>query len=102
VIAEAGPIARAGDCIYNEGGGALSFAVLSFGGSQIMFNAGGHASSQERREVDLYACTEHVDAIDERLKGRVSVVEGPHATFYGMREMTIRDRFAPTVLGASN
>ena len=76
---------------YGEGGEALSFAVLSFGGSQIMFNAGGCASSQERREVDLYAYTEHVDAIYERLKSRVNVVEGPHDTFYGMREVTIRD-----------
>jgi uncharacterized glyoxalase superfamily protein PhnB len=76
---------------YGEGGEALSFAVLSFGGSQIMFNAGGPASSQERRDIDLYAYTEHVDAMYERLKSRVNVVESPHDTFYGMREVTIRD-----------
>jgi len=33
------------------------------------------------------------------LKGRVDVVEGPHDTFYGMRELIIRDlnRFWITV-----
>jgi len=76
---------------YGEGGEALSFAVMSYGGSQVMFNAGGHASAEERREVDLYAYTEHVDALYERLRARVDVVEGPHDTFYGMREVTIRD-----------
>jgi uncharacterized glyoxalase superfamily protein PhnB len=76
---------------YREGGEALSFAVLSFGPSNVMFNAGGHPSARERREVDLYVYTEHVDALYERLKGRVDVVERPHDTFYGMRELTLRD-----------
>jgi uncharacterized glyoxalase superfamily protein PhnB len=56
-----------------------------------MFNAGGHPSSHDRREVDLYVDSENVDDLYQRLKDRVDVVEGLHDTFYGMREFTIRD-----------
>src|SRR5258705_12493054 len=56
-----------------------------------MFNQGGRPSSQKRREVDLYVYTDHVDDLYGRLKDQVDVVEGPHDTFYGMRELIIRD-----------
>lgn len=56
-----------------------------------MFNTGGSPSAAFRREVDLYVYTDDVDALHERLKDRVDVVEGPHDTFYGMREVIIRD-----------
>jgi hypothetical protein len=32
----------------------LSFAILAFGNSQVMFNQGGEISTKRRREVDLY------------------------------------------------
>jgi len=32
-----------------------------------------------------------VDDLYQRLSGRVEVVEEPHDTFYGMREIIIRD-----------
>jgi hypothetical protein len=32
-----------------------------------------------------------VDQLYQRLKGQVEVVEAPHDTFYGMREIIIRD-----------
>lgn len=69
----------------------LSFAIVSFGSGQVMFSEGGETSTKHRREVDLYTYTDDVDAIYAELKDRVDVVEGPHDTFYGMREVIIRD-----------
>jgi len=76
---------------YSDGGDTLSFAMLSFGGGEVMFNEGGKSSDSVRREVDLYVYTEDIDGLYERLKGRVDVVEPPHDTFYGSRELIIRD-----------
>lgn len=76
---------------YGHDGEGLSFAILSFGSSEVMFNEGGHPSTSNRREVDLYVYTDHVDDLYQRLKDRVEVVEEPHVTFYGMRELIIRD-----------
>jgi uncharacterized glyoxalase superfamily protein PhnB len=69
----------------------LSFAIVSFGNGQVMFNQCGETSDKRRREVDLYVYTDEVDGVYERLKDRVDVVEAPHDTFYGMREVIIRD-----------
>jgi uncharacterized glyoxalase superfamily protein PhnB len=69
----------------------LSFAIVSFGNGQVMFSADGKTSDKWRREVDLYVYTDDVDEVYERLKDRVDVVEAPHNTFYGMREVIIRD-----------
>ena len=76
---------------YGHDGEGLSFAILSFGSSEVMFNQNGQPSSHHRREVDLYVYTDEVDDLFRRLKDRVEVVEGPHDTFYGMREFIIRD-----------
>ena len=77
---------------YADGTGeGLSFAIVSFGSSQVMFNQCGETSTKHRREVDLYVYTEGVDELYESLKDRVDVVEGPHDQFYGMREVIIRD-----------
>jgi catechol 2,3-dioxygenase-like lactoylglutathione lyase family enzyme len=76
---------------YDNGRGGLSFAILSLGSSEVMFNQDGQPSTRSRREVDLYVYTEKVDDLYRRLEGRVEVVEGPHDTFYGMRELIIRD-----------
>jgi uncharacterized glyoxalase superfamily protein PhnB len=75
----------------NEPDGAMDWAVLSFGATEIMLNEGGLPSSSHRREVDLYLHVDDVDGLYERLKDAVEVVEGPHDTFYGMREFIIRD-----------
>ena len=75
----------------NETADGLSFGIVSFGDSEIMFNRGGETSTKHRREVDLYIYTDDVDDFYDRLKDRVDVVEGPHNTFYGMREIIIRD-----------
>lgn len=69
----------------------LSFAIMSFGDGQVMFNQGGETSDKRRREVDLYVYTDDVDQIYERLKNRVDIIETPHDTFYGMREVILRD-----------
>ena len=76
---------------YGNDGEGLSFAILSFGSSEVMFNQGGQASTRNRREVDLYVYSDNVDDLYQRIKDRVEVVEGPHDTFYGMRECVIRD-----------
>jgi hypothetical protein len=52
---------------------------------------GGRLSTKSRREVDLYVYADDVEALYERIKDRVEVVEGPHNMFYGMREVIIRD-----------
>ena len=69
----------------------LSFAIMSFGDSRVMFNQGGATSDKRRREVDLYVYADHVDEVYERLKDRVDIIEAPHDTFYGMREVIFRD-----------
>jgi len=75
----------------NETENELSFAMVSFGDREVMFNQDGETSDKWRREVDLYVYADDVDEIYSRLKDRVDVVEGPHNTFYGMRELIIRD-----------
>ena len=76
---------------YDDGGGELSFAVLSFGSTQVMFNAGGRVGSSARRDVDLYLYCTDVDGIFNRLKDQVEIIEAPHDTFYLMREISVRD-----------
>ena len=75
----------------NETADGLSFAIVSFGDGQVMFSQDGEASNKRRREVDLYVYADDVVEIYSRLKDRVNIVEGPHNTFYGMREVIIRD-----------
>lgn len=77
---------------YGDGpGDELSFGMIAFGETEVMFNEGGEPSEKQRREVDLYVYTDNVDELYERLKDRVDVVEAPHDTFYGARELIIRD-----------
>jgi uncharacterized glyoxalase superfamily protein PhnB len=76
---------------YGDDGDGLSFAIVSFGSSEVMFNQGGQPSTRKRREVDLYVYSDNVDDLYRRIRDRVEVVEGPHDTFYGMREFIIRD-----------
>lgn len=79
------------DNTYGNEGDGFSFAILSFGNTKVMFNQGGEPSSAKRREVDLYIYTENVDDLFEQLKDQVDVIDGPHDTFYGMREFVFRD-----------
>jgi len=76
---------------YGDDGEGPGFAMLSFGSSQVMFNGGGRPSKHHRREVDLYVYTDNVDDLYELHKDRVEVVEPPHDSFYGMRELIVRD-----------
>ena len=75
----------------NEEDGEMDWALLSLGETALMFSEGGRPSTEHRREVDLYVHTGDVDSLYDRLAGRVDVVEAPHDTFYGMRELIIRD-----------
>jgi len=75
----------------NEECGEMDWALLSWGNSEVMFSAGGRPSAEQRREVDLYVHSDDVDALFQRLRDRVEIIEAPHSTFYGMREFIIRD-----------
>jgi uncharacterized glyoxalase superfamily protein PhnB len=76
----------------HEEDGEMLWALLKYGNAEFMLNVGGKTSDAHRREVDLYVHTaEGVDEIFARLKGRMEVVEEPHDTFYGMRELIVRD-----------
>jgi len=76
---------------YGDDNDGLSFAIMSFGKDEVMFNEGGKLSTSDRREVDLYISTNTVDNLYQTLRDRMDVVEALHDTFYGMREFTIRD-----------
>lgn len=76
---------------YGNGADGLSFAILAAGATRIMFNQGGSASAERRREVDLYVDVQDVDELFASIKDRVEVVESPHDTDYRMREFIIRD-----------
>ena len=76
---------------FDDGGDGLSFASLSFGSGEVLFNSGGWPNAAKRREVDLYVYLDDVDDLYGRLENRVEVVKGLHDTFYGMREFIIRD-----------
>jgi len=47
--------------MYGDDSDGLSFAFLSFGSSEVMFNSGGWPSVRDRREVDLYVYTDNID-----------------------------------------
>jgi uncharacterized glyoxalase superfamily protein PhnB len=72
-------------------GGEVTWAELSFGRGAVMFTAGGRASGAELRDVDLYVYVEDIAEVARHLGGRVEVVEPLHETFYGMREVIVRD-----------
>ena len=59
----------------------MTFAMLSYGDSQIMLNAGGRLSTEHRRDVDLYIRTDEVDRLYERLKDRIQIRSGLEETF---------------------
>lgn len=69
----------------------MSWALLTFGSTELMFNEGGSASDARRREVDLYVHVENVESLYAALKDRVEIVEPLYDAFYGMREFIIRD-----------
>jgi uncharacterized glyoxalase superfamily protein PhnB len=75
----------------NEEDGEINWASLSLDGSEIMFDSGGVPSSASRREVDLYILTDDIDAVRRTLREPVDIVGEIHDTFYGMRELIIRD-----------
>jgi uncharacterized glyoxalase superfamily protein PhnB len=74
-----------------EDEGETNWALLSFGTSELMFNAGGLPNRESGRDVDLYAQVEDVDALYKQLKDRVDVEAAPYNAFHGMREFVIRD-----------
>ncbi len=71
--------------------GAIDWALLRLGTSELMLSAGGRASSDPRREFDLYIHVDDVNGLRVNLEGKVEIVEDLHDTFYGMREFIIRD-----------
>lgn len=76
---------------WHDDDGEMDWAHITLGNSELMFNEGGLPSDAQRREVDLYVEVDDVDALYERLRGRVEVVHELYDAFYGMREFIIRD-----------
>ena len=76
---------------YNEEDGEMNWAKIAFGSGEVMFNLDGELSDARRREVDLYVIVDDVDGLYERLKDKVDVVQTPQDTFYGTRELIVRD-----------
>ena len=72
-------------------GAEVNWALLRFGESDVMLNAGGKAGEAFRREVDLYIHVENLEAMAERVREVAEVVEDVHETFYGQRELIVRD-----------
>ena len=74
-----------------EDDGELVWAMLGYGEGRVMFNIGGRESDVPRRDADLYLEVEGVDALFAQLPQGIDVFQGPHDTFYGMREFIVRD-----------
>ena len=74
-----------------EDDGELVWAMLGYGEGRVMFNIGGRESDVPRRDADLYLEVEGVDVLFAQLPEGIDVFEGPHDTFYGMREFIVRD-----------
>lgn len=67
------------------------FAMLGFGDSRVLLSAGGHVGAGGRRDADLYVEVDDVEEMAARLGGPVDIVEPLHDSFYGMREIIVRD-----------
>jgi catechol 2,3-dioxygenase-like lactoylglutathione lyase family enzyme len=76
---------------FGNGAGGLSFGILIFGDSRVMFNQGGQSSAAARREVDLYVYTDDLEQHYARLRELVPIAEELRDTDYGMREFVLRD-----------
>ena len=74
-----------------EDGGELSWAHLAFGRGTVMFTGGGRPGNGEPRDMSLYLYVDDVAEVADRLTGRVDIEEPLHETFYGMRELIVRD-----------
>ena len=75
-----------------DDGNEMVWAEGGFGSGRVMFSAGGKPGWPHRREVDLYVHTEKIDALHRAFAERgIEVIETPHDTFYGMREVIVRD-----------
>ena len=75
----------------NEPDGVMDWASLLLGNSEVMLNAGGCASTEDRREVDLYVRTEDVERLYRQLKDQIEIRVALNDTFYGTREFIARD-----------
>jgi uncharacterized glyoxalase superfamily protein PhnB len=71
--------------------GEMSWALLTYGDTEVMLNEGGRPSDAHRREVDLYVYVSDVESLYARLKTEVDVVHHLYNTPYGHREFIIRD-----------
>ena len=79
------------EATHEEPGCPMDWALLLFGTSEVMLSAGGKPPSSARRDFDLYV---HVDTLEDHfhaIASKAEVVEGLHATEYGMREFIIKD-----------
>lgn len=76
---------------FGDGGDGLSFGIVTFGDSRVMFNQGGAASDAPRREVDLYVYADDLEQHHERIRALIPITQPLSDTDYGMREFGVRD-----------
>ncbi len=76
---------------HEEPGCPMDWASLFFGESELMLSAGGESSSSPRRDFDLYVYVDNVEGQFRAIGQQAQVLEGLHATEYGMREFIIKD-----------
>ena len=75
----------------NEELGVINRASLVLGPSEVLLSSGGHPSTAERRDVDLYITVPDVEEAFARVTALADLVEGLYDTPYGMREFIVRD-----------
>ena len=77
--------------VWGPEDGPPGFAIVGLGTITIAFDRDPDAKGRDRGWI-AYLYVEEVDAYHEALVAAgVEIVEGPHETFYGCREITIRD-----------
>ncbi len=76
---------------FGNGADGLSFGILTFGDSRVMFNQGGSATTAPRREVDLYVYTDDLEKYYAQLRDLIPIMQPLRDTDYGMREFVVRD-----------
>jgi hypothetical protein len=88
---------------HEEPGCPMDWASLRFGASEVMLSAGGKPPTSPRRDFDLYV---HVDTLEEHFHAvapKAEIVEGLHATEYGMRSSSkISTAFGSLLVSRSN
>ncbi len=69
----------------------LDWAMMSFGTTSIMFNAGGNVVRDRRRDVYLYVYDRDLAERFDQVSQIADVAEPIHVAFHGREEFIVRD-----------